>query len=330
MILSELPPQPRQGRFKLSNWRRPEAPFVREEVSRANRFRATGIAGLVQKEPDPLPLEDPEALDVADAVAAPEAQIEAEVASPPEPEEPRIELADLEAARREGYEAGLAEAQGHIEAKSMAGSEALLALADSIRAASLQASALRKPVKLLAMHLAREVVRGELITPGKVIERLVDRCLDEIDRGRGFEVRLHLHPEDLEDYQQALGSDRHGFALLPDAHLSRGSVRLATDATTIDDLLEHRFEDLSEQLLGDPSAWRASTTERPLEGNWEPATRTQHGRYESPEKSAPIDVMADTSAGIASVPTRAPGAFDGEAEGASDQGSAATDAKSGG
>lgn len=329
MTLSEPPPQPRTGRFKLSNWRRPEASFVREDVIRANRFRATGIAGLVVKEPDPLPLEAPEVLDVSDAVDPPEAPIETEVASPPEPVQPKIELADLEAARREGYKAGRAEAQGYLETKSMAESDALLALADSIRAASLQAATLHKPVKLLAMHLAREVVRGELITPGRVIERLVDRCLDEIDRGRGFEVRVHLHPDDLEAYQQALGSERHGFALLPDAHLSRGSVRLSTDATTIDDLLEHRFEDLSEQLLGDPSAWRASATERPLEGDWQPATRTQHVSDGSAEKSVPVDVMTDTSDGMASVATRVQRSADGEAREAFAQGSAATDAQSG-
>jgi flagellar biosynthesis/type III secretory pathway protein FliH len=113
-----------------------------------------------------------------------------------------------------------------------------------------------EPLKRLAMHLAEQVVLGELQTSSQGIERLVQRCLDELDHPVQGAVVLELNPED-KDLLQAQGGDFIKGMRLEAVHdMQRGSVRVFANDTVVEDLVYHRLEGLAKALLIDVEAWR--------------------------------------------------------------------------
>ncbi len=113
-----------------------------------------------------------------------------------------------------------------------------------------------EPLKRLAIHIAEQVVVGELKTSSKAIERLVQRCLDELDHPVHGAVVLELNPED-KNRLQAQGDDFiKGMRLEAVNEMQPGSVRVFANDTVVEDLVEHRLESLARALLVDVDAWR--------------------------------------------------------------------------
>jgi flagellar biosynthesis/type III secretory pathway protein FliH len=113
-----------------------------------------------------------------------------------------------------------------------------------------------EPLKRLAMHVAEQVVVGELQTSSKGIERLVQRCLDELDHPVHGAVVLELNPEDKELLQAQGGDFTKGMRLEAVHDMQRGSVRVFANDTVVEDLVDHRLEGLAKALLIDVDAWR--------------------------------------------------------------------------
>jgi flagellar biosynthesis/type III secretory pathway protein FliH len=176
----------------------------------------------------------------------------------------------------EGKALGLAEGleQGLAQGKELGSQEAREAVAEDMAAQRVlfdkvaqELGALIEdpkkffePLKRLAMHIAEQVVLGELQTSGQAIERLVQRCLDELDHPVHGAVVLELHPED-KDLLQAQGSDLiKGMRLEAVPDMQRGSVRVFANDTVVEDLVGHRLEGLAHALLVDASAWHAQSS----------------------------------------------------------------------
>ena len=112
-----------------------------------------------------------------------------------------------------------------------------------------------EPLKRLALHIAEQVVVTELQTSSKAIERLIQRCLDELDHPVQGAVVLELNPED-KDRLQAQGSELiKGMRLEAVQDMQVGSVRVFANDTVVEDLVEHRLEGLARALLVDVDAW---------------------------------------------------------------------------
>jgi flagellar biosynthesis/type III secretory pathway protein FliH len=113
-----------------------------------------------------------------------------------------------------------------------------------------------EPLKRLAVHVAEQVVLGELQTSTVAIERLVQRCLDEMDHPVHGAVVLELNPADKERLQ-AQGSDLiKGMRLEAMHDMKLGSVRVFANDTVVEDLVEHRLASLAQALQVDVEAWR--------------------------------------------------------------------------
>ena len=113
-----------------------------------------------------------------------------------------------------------------------------------------------EPLKRLALHVAEQVVLGELQTSTIAIERLVQRCLDELDHPVHGAVVLELNPADKERLQ-AQGSEMiKGMRLEAMADMKPGSVRVFANDTVVQDLVEHRLASLAQGLQVDEAAWR--------------------------------------------------------------------------
>ena len=113
-----------------------------------------------------------------------------------------------------------------------------------------------EPLKRLAMHIAEQVVVSELKTSSKAIERLVQRCLDELDHPIHGAVVLELSPEDKARLQEQGGDFIKGMRLEAVHEMQPGSVRVFANDTVVEDLVEHRLEGLARALLVDVDAWR--------------------------------------------------------------------------
>jgi len=113
-----------------------------------------------------------------------------------------------------------------------------------------------EPLKRLAIHIAEQMVVGELQTSTQALERLVQRCLNELDHPVHGAVVLELSPED-KARLQALDSEMIKGMRLEAVHdMQPGSVRVFANDTVVEDLVEHRLEGLAKALLVDVDAWR--------------------------------------------------------------------------
>ena len=211
---------------------------------------------------------DAEGLDAADAA-------EAEMTTVP--------VSAIEAgndlARQAGYDAGYAEgmtageaagtSKGHAAGRSEGEAAVRAELADTLRLlteAAAQTKTLNdnpeqyfEPLKKLALHLAEELVRGELRQSPSAIERLIERSLEELEHP-GKRVLVALHPDDLravEAHGAKLGA---GLVLQPDKTLVRGSVRVSSNDAVVQDLIQTRLTTLANNVLRDAETWRTHSS----------------------------------------------------------------------
>jgi flagellar biosynthesis/type III secretory pathway protein FliH len=115
-----------------------------------------------------------------------------------------------------------------------------------------------EPVKKLTVHLAEQLVRGELAQSPQTISRLVDNSLRELNASGEKAVIVHLNPEDLEAYRPLVAQFSDSMILRPDSLLERGSVRVSLDGSVVEDLMQRRVDGLKKSL-NQPAApgWQA-------------------------------------------------------------------------
>jgi flagellar biosynthesis/type III secretory pathway protein FliH len=124
-------------------------------------------------------------------------------------------------------------------------------LTQKIRAASTRVSEFFEPVSRLSVHIAEQLVRGELTLGPVAITRLVQGCLDAIEeRASNKEPILKMHPADLEMFLSGFDGEPTGVSLMADDRLARGDVSLQMDHSVIDDLLSHRLEEIAQYVFG--------------------------------------------------------------------------------
>jgi flagellar biosynthesis/type III secretory pathway protein FliH len=114
-------------------------------------------------------------------------------------EQARAETREI--AYNEGLEAGMAQARAELQQEHDTQITQLKALQEALQKLSFDADALFEPVKKLTVHLAEQLVRGELAQSGQTISRLVDNSLRELNASGEKAVIVHLNHEDLEAYR---------------------------------------------------------------------------------------------------------------------------------
>jgi flagellar biosynthesis/type III secretory pathway protein FliH len=171
-------------------------------------------------------------------------------------EEARAET--RETAYNEGLEAGRAQAKAELQTEHDAQITQLKALQEALNKLSFDADALFEPVKKLTVHLAEQLVRGELAQSPQTISRLVDNSLRELNASGEKAVIVHLNHEDLEAYRPLVAQFGDSMILRPDSLLERGSVRVSLDGSVVEDLMQRRIDGLKKSL-SQPAApgWQA-------------------------------------------------------------------------
>jgi len=111
----------------------------------------------------------------------------------------------------QGHEAGMAQAHADAQAQMEQSLQAhkaemdaslqeqlqlLQQLNDKLSAFTSNPQDLFEPLKRLALHISEQLVLAELTLSGQAIERLVQRCLDEIDLHGQSAITIELNPQD--------------------------------------------------------------------------------------------------------------------------------------
>jgi hypothetical protein len=109
------------------------------------------------------------------------------------------------------------------------------------------------------VHLAEQLVRGELTQSGQVISRMVENCVREMSGSSEKTLIVHLNPDDLELYKPLAEQFGTTISLRPNSTLQRGSVRVSLDGAGVEDLIERRVQALSTSLKeAAPTGWRGN------------------------------------------------------------------------
>jgi flagellar biosynthesis/type III secretory pathway protein FliH len=225
--------------------------FVASAEAIESEAQAPELASEIEHEPVPATPA------VASAPATPDLSGEAVTALVEAArEQARAETREL--AYNEGLEAGKAQARAELQQEHDTQITQLKTLQEALQKLSLDADALFEPVKKLTVHLAEQLVRGELAQSGQTISRLVDNSLRELNASGEKAVIVHLNHEDLEAYRPLVAQFGDSMILRPDSLLERGSVRVSLDGSVVEDLMQRRIDGLKKSL-SQPAApsWQA-------------------------------------------------------------------------
>ena len=160
-----------------------------------------------------------------------------------------------------GLEQGRAETQTDEQKRQQAEHQAKLdqlqTVLDQLQQLAYNPDALFEPLKKLTVHLAEQIVRGELTQSPQTISRLVDNALRELNSSGDKPVVIHLHADDLEAYRPTVEKYADSLILRPDNSLERGSVRVSLDGSVVEDLMQRRVEGVKKSIAQAPApSWR--------------------------------------------------------------------------
>jgi flagellar assembly protein FliH len=176
-------------------------------------------------------------------------------------------LADLQAeAYKEAFEQGLAEgrAAGHKQAQAQV--ERLAGMFyDLARPFNDLDQAVEQELLLLAMALARQIVRRELKTDPTQIIGIIREAISALPVA-ARDVRVHLHPEDAAVVREHLAptESERAWAIVEDPVMARGGCQITTATSRIDARLDVRLGAMLSELMG---------TERQADGPRGPGPR---------------------------------------------------------
>jgi flagellar biosynthesis/type III secretory pathway protein FliH len=211
------------------------------------------------------PTSEPMASDATPAEAGSKAQ------APAAPPAAAIDPQALEIARAEGHAQGMAQARAAMQADVQSETHKILsedhALLDKLQTtlADLQQSpqAFFEPLKRLALHLAEQLVLAELQIDGSAIERLVQRCVDDLAQHDESMIVVQLHPSDVErlhNMRERTGlNEGSALRLQADTSLLPGSVRASANDALVEDLIADRLSTLARALQVNEPRWSAQS-----------------------------------------------------------------------
>jgi hypothetical protein len=160
---------------------------------------------------------------------------------------PNAEAED--AAYLRGLEEGQRQTKDELEAEVLLAADDLKALANQLAQAARDTETFYQPLLKLSMHLAEQLVRGELSLSGQAVTRLVERCLSEFQQETSAPIVVRMNPADHERHLAYGAMAPKNMDLRPDPSLSAGSVKVSMNGAMIEDLIEHRRQALWDALM---------------------------------------------------------------------------------
>ena len=166
-----------------------------------------------------------------------------------------------EASYQQGYDQGFTLGQSEGEVKGIEAGQQQVQALDEQRNQDIQKAVshlnqvadtlsdeLLQPMQTLAVHLAKELVRGELSLSSSTIERLIMLSMQQLQTTRSV-VQVQVSSLDFERLQH-----HHGLpdqvVLKPSDDISLGSIKIEHAGSWVEDLIEDRLAQISQQVFG--------------------------------------------------------------------------------
>ena len=203
-----------------------------------------------------------------------------------EPAVPSFDQLALDVARRESFEEGYQKAMTEAEGKWASARDDFIAFTDTLRSAQSSDNDFYQPLKKLALHLAEQLVRGELTQSTAVIERLLEEAIKDIEQQGEGPIVVSLSAADHRQFTAHLSSELENLTLRIDPKLSQGSVKITMDDSAVEDLIETRLSALSEKLLGLPE--HQSAPKSTLKQRQAMSRSATGGEFDSPVINSPV------------------------------------------
>ena len=214
-----------------------------------------------------------------------------ETANKDEPEEQTVSLAVFDQAKQDSFEMGYSRGLEEAERKWEHTRETFSALTQSIYQEQQKATTFFEPLKTLSLHIAQQLVRGELRLSSAAIERLIRGLLEDIQQKGLAPIVMTLNPQDLDQVCSSLPGDLAHLDLRKSDNLSRGSVSLMLDNSTIEDLIEHRLEALSESLF-------AAVSDNNVSGSRSKKELSKKGKSENQQQGTDSQLVSDSQKSV--------------------------------
>ena len=171
-----------------------------------------------------------------------------------------------------GIEAGQQQTQALEEQRNQ---DMQVALGHLAQVTETLSDELLQPMQTLALHLAKQLVRGELSLSSKAIERLIMLSMEQLQITQST-IQVHMNPFEFERLQQHNGLPDQ-VVLQPSKDVSMGSVKVEHADSWVEDLMEDRLAQISQQAFGfvdekfvDPIQEIESEVESEIESEIEP------------------------------------------------------------
>ena len=133
-------------------------------------------------------------------------------------------------------------------------------LCDQLKSLTQDSQTFFEPLKRLSVHIAEQLVLGELSISTNTIQRLIHRCVDELNMRDNPVVRVELNALDKLTLESVLNlptnQGLNALVLNSSQTMQVGSVRVLVNDTQIEDLIQNRLETIAARLLGQPQKWR--------------------------------------------------------------------------
>lgn len=156
---------------------------------------------------------------------------------------------DIEQQKRALFEEGFERGTDIAEQRFEAVKAQFVELIDRIKIAQEDMTAFYDPLKKLAVHLAEQVIRGELTASSVAIERLIKEALADLSQQNTGQIIINLNTKDYRELPVTLSAEFPQIDFRADETVSRGSLILRMGDSVVEDFLEHRLQTLADEIL---------------------------------------------------------------------------------
>ena len=164
-----------------------------------------------------------------------------------------IFMAAIAKAKEKAFSDGFSKGNEEAETKHHNAIKAIQNLIGSLQSKQNNMEEFYDPLKKLALHIAKELVRGELSSSEDAIHRLASQALEDIEGKGAGDIVITLHPIDEKRLRENLDKIPLAAEIRGDTQMIQGSVRVTMGDSTIEDFIDHRLDAIEARLFSQPT-----------------------------------------------------------------------------
>ena len=157
----------------------------------------------------------------------------------------------MEKVKTEAYERGFREGEEKEQISNQEMKNLLRNLLDNINNEQKSLKNFFDPLKMLALSIARQIVKGDLTLSEGLINRLVKNALEEIDNSNEHSLILEMNPNDIDQLDKSALIESMQVEFSPNKAILRGDIKVKMGDSVIENFIENRLELIAEELFSD-------------------------------------------------------------------------------